>query len=1133
MFRHAKLFKKMASLATVLAALAFSATQSSAQVPPTEALATWNPTGLGNGGGAPPAPFTNNSAAANVIVTPMMKGTTPGTTLITTTNVYGGAGWTNAGVLDSEAGSIADGYYITYSIQAAPGYFISFYSNVFYYHNSATGPTNGMLQYSTDGMNYMDITYLSYAKPDTAATAGMTNILSTNQFLQNIPSTVTNFFRIVNWGTTNGVAGTWYINNANATNDYAIYGGVYSPNAVPPTNLVVTPSSITTNAGSTVSFSVAAQGTPPSYTWYQITGSMTNLLASQTNATLTLANLVESNAGSYFVVLSNAAGTATSSVVTLSVLDPYIVIEPVSSYGLLDGVAQFSIDVAGTGLTYQWYFSDSSGDLIATVPNGPQTSGSVVSGATTSTLTISNLQYADPTNFEVVVTGTDGSVTGSNVSLLSVGTSVPLVLWDFNAGTGFLNNLNNPPPFLGIGTAGPVGSTYAPGTSPFSGSVDPADGAGLNFPDGQDLPNYSWGTDTYPAAGSNKLSGVQFNVSTVGAQNIGVSYDSRVSATASDYERLQYTTDGVTWIDYPSSSTFGGVGSTYLTFTNNLTGFPGVANNPNFGIRIVSEIQSTATYGNVPNTNYLGTANTYGTGGTVSYDLVTIWGTSITNTYTPPTISSIANMTSPDYLPLTVNFTVSDPTTPPNLLTYSAVSLYPQKVNGNFSFSGTGTTNVTLTISPYQTPDSADTGPILVTVTDTNGFSAAAWFDLTLTSENLPPTNSLTSVTNTNTLVNMPLRIPFLVTDDRTPTNGQTFSYSATSDNNTLIPTGNIVLPASGSTSNVTVTIDPAFNQLGVAQIGISVDDNDLVDPKSTTANMSVMVRPNTNIVLIDYFTYDNSGSLDTVASGFWTHLSGTAGGLKVNSAPTGGYALVDTFDFTENLQAQLLGAPYLTNNTKTPVLYSSFTVNMTPGNMPIASGASFVVFNDGSGVTGDYECRVIAATNGAAPGYYRLYIDNWGGSATDAEAVGFPQDLAPGNTYVVVTGLVLTNGFSTLWIDPTNGVSSPSVTDVNTAAAELATLYNISDFELRESGTDAGLISLGHLKVGTTFDSVFPSLQIQASGTNVVLYWSDPTLGIQSSTNVAGPYTDVIGAEPPYTNYTGTNAAMFFKFGQ
>ncbi len=160
--------------------------------------------------------------------------------------------------------------------------------------------------------------------PSGSSSTVWTNVLSTNGFLQNIPSTVTNYFRIVNWGAT-GTAGTWYIYDpfpssdapVLGTNDFVISGGLsallgFFPSGSP-TNVVLTPSnSITANAGATVNFSVSAGGNPASNFWYQIVGSATNLIAGPASSTLTLTNVLETNAGDYFVVLTNSYGVATS-----------------------------------------------------------------------------------------------------------------------------------------------------------------------------------------------------------------------------------------------------------------------------------------------------------------------------------------------------------------------------------------------------------------------------------------------------------------------------------------------------------------------------------------------------------------------------------------------------------------------------------------------------------------------------------------------------------------------------------------------------------------------------------------------------------------------------------------------------
>ena len=212
-----------------------------------------------------------------------------------------------------------------------------------------------------------------------------------------------------------------------------------------------------------------------------------------------------------------------------------------------------------------------------------------------------------------------------------------------------------------------------------------------------------------------------------------------------------------------------------------------MANNPNFGVRIVSEYQSTATYGVSANANFIGIANTYGTSGTLTYDLVTFTGDAITNANQPPTISGFMDTNMVDYIPFTNNFTVGDDTTPANLLTYSAVSLNTASFNPTFTFGGSGT-NRQLIINPNSISQTVAAAPILVTVTDTNGDSTVAWFDMTVGTVNLPPTNSLVTVSTTNMLANTNLAIPFIVGDDRTPTNGQTFSYTVSSGNTTLIP---------------------------------------------------------------------------------------------------------------------------------------------------------------------------------------------------------------------------------------------------------------------------------------------------------------------------------------------------------
>jgi hypothetical protein len=83
----------------------------------------------------------------------------------------------------------------------------------------------------------------------------------------------------------------------------------------PPT-ITTHPQSQTVTAGSTVTFTVVATGTPPlNYQWRKDGQPLTG----QTNATLTLANVQPSQAGSYTVVVSNSAGQVTSNPAMLTV----------------------------------------------------------------------------------------------------------------------------------------------------------------------------------------------------------------------------------------------------------------------------------------------------------------------------------------------------------------------------------------------------------------------------------------------------------------------------------------------------------------------------------------------------------------------------------------------------------------------------------------------------------------------------------------------------------------------------------------------------------------------------------------------------------------------------------------------
>jgi hypothetical protein len=91
---------------------------------------------------------------------------------------------------------------------------------------------------------------------------------------------------------------------------------------VPPT-ITGQPTNQTVIVGSIVNIAVTATGTPPlSYQWYVESGDGTNLVDGATTNVLTISNAQLTNSGSYWVTVTNIAGSVTSSNALLTVILP-------------------------------------------------------------------------------------------------------------------------------------------------------------------------------------------------------------------------------------------------------------------------------------------------------------------------------------------------------------------------------------------------------------------------------------------------------------------------------------------------------------------------------------------------------------------------------------------------------------------------------------------------------------------------------------------------------------------------------------------------------------------------------------------------------------------------------------------
>jgi uncharacterized repeat protein (TIGR03803 family) len=162
--------------------------------------------------------------------------------------------------------------------------------------------------------------------------------------------------------------------------------------------------------GSTVSFNVGiASNAAVAFHWYWDNGLYPAPLPGATAASLTLSNVTTANAGGYYAVLSNAAGTVTSSTAYLGVVSwrPLITAQPASQTAWPGQSVSFRVQAQGSQpLFYRWQH------------NGTNLSdGGNLSGATSSQLTVSRVAAQDAGSYSVMVGNGYGLAPSSSATL--------------------------------------------------------------------------------------------------------------------------------------------------------------------------------------------------------------------------------------------------------------------------------------------------------------------------------------------------------------------------------------------------------------------------------------------------------------------------------------------------------------------------------------------------------------------------------------------------------------------------------------------------------------------------------------------------------------------------------------------
>jgi WD40 repeat protein len=195
-------------------------------------------------------------------------------------------------------------------------------------------------------------------------------------------------------------------------------------NAPAPPTITAQPSPATVNQGSTATFTVVASSSAPlAYNWRRGGTNLVDLgnVSGSTNSALTLSNVQMADATNYCVVVTNSAGSVTSSVVTLTVLSTNFIqisSQPSSVTVNPDQTAQFTVTASTSGsLYYQWFAGLPGSGVYA-----PLTDGGNISGSSTATLVVSNVVASDWGNYYVQISNADGVVVNSSAVTLSLAT---------------------------------------------------------------------------------------------------------------------------------------------------------------------------------------------------------------------------------------------------------------------------------------------------------------------------------------------------------------------------------------------------------------------------------------------------------------------------------------------------------------------------------------------------------------------------------------------------------------------------------------------------------------------------------------------------------------------------------------
>ena len=186
---------------------------------------------------------------------------------------------------------------------------------------------------------------------------------------------------------------------------FAVSGARMAPQVI----LTQQPQSLTNNLpAQAATLSATAMGAPPLYwQWYYSasgTAGTYALLSGQTSSSLSFSPAQTTNAGKYYVVVTNAYNAVTSAVATLTVYrNPVIVQQPMPSNAIVFAGQNLTFAVAANAALPVFYSWSQGGTNLAR--------------ATNATCALTNVQTANAGVYSVVVSNAFGMATGSPATL--------------------------------------------------------------------------------------------------------------------------------------------------------------------------------------------------------------------------------------------------------------------------------------------------------------------------------------------------------------------------------------------------------------------------------------------------------------------------------------------------------------------------------------------------------------------------------------------------------------------------------------------------------------------------------------------------------------------------------------------